>query len=229
MESRIQHLFLRQTSIGTIAFAFLSLLGVALAQPAQAAAKPEELDLEPLVVREPERREVKVDRIDTENFEIGIGGGLMNVQDFGSDFTTSIRLAYHITEGFFIEGQYGQTTLGETSFERLSGGASLLTDDQRDMRYYNVSLGYNLFPGESFVGRRWAFKGGLYLIGGVGSTDFAGDERFTINAGVGYRLVTTDWLALHVTVRDHMFESDLLGSNDLYHNIEFTGGLSVFF
>ena len=113
--------------------------------------------------------------------------------------------------------------------QRLSGGAALLTDDQRDLTYYNVSLGINLFPGESFLGSRWAFKGGLYLIGGVGSTDFAGDERFTINAGVGYRLIATDWLAFHVTVRDHFFQSDLLGAEDDYHNIEFTGALSLFF
>lgn len=227
MESRIQHIFLAIEKAS--AFAGIILLGLVLSVPATAATKPDELELEPLVVREPERREVKIDRIDSENFEIGVHGGLMNVQDFGSDIATSIRAAYHVTEGFFIEGQYGKTKLGETSFERLSGGASLLTDEQRKMRYYNVSVGYNLFPGESFIGRRWAFKGGLYLIGGVGSTDFAGDERFTINAGIGYRLVATDWLALHVTVRDHMFDSDLLGSKDTYHNIEFTGGLSLFF
>ena len=205
------------------------LLGLVLSLPVTAAGQPDELELEPLVVREPERREVKIDRIDRENFEFGVHGGIMSVQDFGSDLSTSFRVAYHVTEGFFIEGQYGKTTLGETSFERLSGGASLLTDEQRNMRFYNVSVGYNLFPGESFIGRRWAFKGGLYLIGGVGSTDFAGDERFTINAGLGYRLIATDWLALHVTVRDHMFDSDLLGSEDTYHNIEFTGGLSLFF
>jgi outer membrane beta-barrel protein len=205
------------------------LLGLVLSLPVTAAGQPDELELEPLVVREPERREVKIDRIDRENFEFGVHGGIMSVQDFGSDLSTSFRVAYHVTEGFFIEGQYGKTTLGETSFERLSGGASLLTDEQRNMRFYNVSVGYNLFPGESFIGRRWAFKGGLYLIGGVGSTDFAGDERFTINAGLGYRLIATDWLALHVTVRDHMFDSDLLGSEDSYHNIEFTGGLSLFF
>jgi outer membrane beta-barrel protein len=227
MESRIQHIFLAIKR--TYALAGLVLLGLVLSVPAAVAAKPDELELEPLVVREPERREVKIDRIDSENFEIGVHGGLMSVQDFGSDIATSVRAAYHVTESFFVEGQYGKTTLGETSFERLSGGASLLTDEQRKMRYYNVSLGYNLFPGESFIGRRWAFKGGLYLIGGVGSTDFAGDERFTINAGLGYRLVATDWLALHFTVRDHMFDSDLLGSKETYHNIEFTGGLSLFF
>ena len=227
MESRIQHIFLMIRR--TCASAGVLLFGLVLAVPALAATSPDELELEPLVVREPERREVKIDRIDSENFEFGVHGGIMNVQDFGSDITTSFRAAYHVTEGFFIEGQYGKTTLGETSFERLSGGASLLTDEQRKMRFYNISVGYNLFPGESFIGRRWAFKGGLYLIGGVGSTDFAGDERFTINAGLGYRLVATDWLALHVTVRDHMFDSDLLGSKDTYHNIEFTGGLSLFF
>jgi len=227
MESRIQHIFLATGRMS--ACAGVLLLGLVLSAPSAAAPKPDELELEPLVVREPERREVKIDRIDNENFEIGVHGGLMSVQDFGSDIATSVRAAYHVTEGFFIEGQYGKTKLGETSFERLSGGASLLTDEQRKMRYYNVSVGYNLFPGESFIGRRWAFKGGLYLIGGVGSTDFAGDERFTINAGLGYRLVATDWLALHVTVRDHMFDSDLLGSKETYHNIEFTGGLSLFF
>ena len=41
--------------------------------------------------------------------------------------------------------------------------------------------------------------------------------------------MATDWLALHVTVRDHMFDSDLLGSKDTYHKVEFTGGLSLFF
>ncbi len=231
MESRIQHIFLTRLRAlaGVGCFTWMAFAGLTAPVSAYGATSPDELALEPLVVREPERREVKIDRIDTENFEIGMHAGIMNVQDFGSDMVTSIRAAYHLTESFFIEGQYGTTTLGETSFERLSGGASLLTDDQRDMRFYNVSLGYNLFPGESFLGRRWAFKGGLYLIGGVGSTDFAGDERFTINAGVGYRLAATDWLALHVTVRNHMFDSDLLGSKDTYHNIEFTGGLSLFF
>lgn len=215
MESRIQ-------------FIFLSLVVWMLAAPvALAAPKPEELELEPLVVREPERREVNVDKLDHENFEIGGYYGLMNVDNFGSEAVYGAQVAYHVTEDFFIQGQYGTTELGETSFERLSGGSPLFLD--RDMTYYNVSVGYNIFPGESFIGRGWAFKGGLYVIAGVGSTDFADDERFTVNAGLGYRLVPTDWLALHVNVRDHMFESDLLGSDETYHNIEFSGGLTLFF
>jgi outer membrane beta-barrel protein len=211
-----------------IQFVFLSLMFWVLAAPgAMAATNPDELELEPLVVREPDRRQVDVDKLDTENWEFGAFGGLMNVDNFGTELVYGLRGAYHISESFFVEGEYGITELGSTSYEDLSGGTPLFVD--RDMTYYNVSLGWNIFPGESFVAGRWAFKGGLYVIGGVGSTDFAGDQRFTWNAGMGYRLIATDWLALHVNVRDHVFKSDLLGSDETYHNIEFTGALTLFF
>jgi len=214
MESRIQYLLL------------IALLSLASAVP---AATPADLDLEPLVVREPERRAVKVDAIDSENFEFGIYTGIINVEDFGSNTVTGIRAAFHVTEHLFVEGNYGRTTLDRTSFERLSGGAEILTDAQRDMTYYSASVGYNLLPGEAFVGRKRAFKGALYALAGVGSTEFAGDDRFTLNVGVGYRFIARDWLAFHVTVRDYIFDSDLLGSNETYHNLEFTGSMTLFF
>ncbi len=220
MESRFQRIFLTALMLAFFTTSFTTPVN---------AAEPEQLELEPLVVREPERREVDIDELDSEDFEIGAFGGIMNVEDFGSDTVTGVRFAYHVTEDFFVEGIYGQTTMGQTSFELLSGGAPLLTDDERDLTYYNVSLGWNVFPGEAFVGGRWAFKGSLYLVAGAGSTEFGGDDIFTISAGVGYRFIATDWLAFHVNVRDHFFESDLLGSMENKHNIEFSGGLTVFF
>ncbi len=219
MESRLQHIFLTM----------LLVLGTPGVFAASGSTDPDELELEPLVVRELARRKVEVNKLDQENFEIGVFGGLMSVEDFGSNPVVGARIAYHVTEDFFVEGQYGKTTLGQTSFERLSGGAQILTDDERDMTYYNVSVGYNIFPGESFLGRNLTFKGGLYVVAGVGSTSFGGDDRFTINAGVGYRLIATDWLAFHIDVRDHIFETDLLGTQETKHNIEFSGGLTFFF
>lgn len=225
MESRIQRIFLRLLRLTTL----VTVSAIAFISAANAATDPNELELEPLVVREPDRRQVDVDDLDSENWEFGVFGGVMNVEDFGSNSVVGARVAYHVTEDFFVEGTYGSTKLGETSFERLSGGAQLLTDDQRDMTYYNANIGWNLFPGESFVASRWAFKGGLYLSAGVGSTEFGGDDRFTINAGVGYRLIATDWLAFHVDVRDHVFDSELLGEEETLHNIEFSGGVTLFF
>jgi outer membrane beta-barrel protein len=216
MDSRIQ-LFLVAALMGS------------MSAPNAIAAQPKDLELEPLVVREPERREVKVDDIDSENFEIGAYGGILDVQDFGSNPVYGVRAAYHVTEDFFLEGLYGRSELGKTSFEKLSGNVELLTDGDRQFSYYNLSVGYNILPGEAFVGRKYAFRGGLYLIAGAGSSDFAGDQRFTISGGFGYRMAATDWLSLRIDVRDYVFESDLLGSNETLNNLEFTGGLTVFF
>jgi outer membrane beta-barrel protein len=176
-----------------------------------------------------ERRTLDVDKIDTEDFEVGVYGGILSVEDFGANAVIGARLAYHITPGVFIEAAYGQSTTTETSYERLSGGAPLLTDEERKLTYYNVSFGYDLFPGETFLGRNWAFNSALYVIGGVGNTTFAGDDRFTWNVGAGYRFLATDWLAIHFDVRDHVFEVDLLGDKKTTHNLETHTGITVFF
>jgi len=194
-----------------------------------AAAKPDDLDLAPLAIQEPERRAVAVDAIDSENFELGVFAGMMNVTDFGTNALTGVRGAFHVTEDLFIEGSYGTTRLDRTSFERLSGAAEILTDDQRDLNFYSASVGYNVLPGEAFFGKGRAFKGALYLIGGAGTTEFGGDDLFTLNFGFGYRLIARDWLALHLGVRDHVLESDVLGTEETYHNIEFSGAATVFF
>jgi outer membrane beta-barrel protein len=86
-----------------------------------------------------------------------------------------------------------------------------------------------LFPGEAFLGDGLAFNTALYVIGGAGITKFAGDNRFTLNFGVGYRFLATDWLAIHFDVRDHIFEIDLLGVNKTTHNLETHMGATVFF
>lgn len=221
MESRVQHIFL-----GRI---LCVLLFVAAFSSAVSAATPDDLDLEPLVVRETERREVKVNKLDSENFEFGAFAGLLNVEDFGTNFVYGVKATYHVSEALFVEANYAKSRLGQTSFELLSGGAQLLTDAQRDLSYYNMSVGYALFPGESFVGSKLAFKSNFYVVLGAGSTDFGGDQRFTVNGGLGYELYLTDWLALNVAARDHVFSTDLLGTRKTIHNIEFTGGISVFF
>jgi outer membrane beta-barrel protein len=133
------------------------------------------------------------------------------------------------TEDFFVEGSYGLSQAGETSFEILSGAPPLLSDDDRDYSYYNIVFGYNIFPGEAFIGSRTAFTSAFYLVAGAGSTEFGGDEQFTITAGFGYRLLLTDSFALHADFRDHIFDSDLLGVDKTTHNLEASLGLSLFF
>jgi len=209
---------------------FSILLIAALLGPMQATLAQEERPSSPQVIEpEVERRDINRARIDTENFELGGYAGIMSVEDFGTNAVYGARLAYHITESFFIEANYGMTTTDKTSFERLSGGAELLSDSERDLTYYNAVLGYNLFPGEVFLGGSRAMDSSLYLVAGAGSTDFGGDDEFTMVFGFGYRVLPTDSLAFHLNVRDDIFESDLLGQDDTYRNIEAILVLTFFF
>ncbi len=184
---------------------------------------------EPVIQPEVARREVRQSDINTENFELTGYAGFLSIEDFGTDTVYGLRLDYHITEDFFIQGSVGQSEAGTTSFERLGGGITLLTDDQRDYTFYTVAIGYNLLPGEAFVGRNTAFNTSLYIIAGAGNTTFAGDDRFTVVWGGGYSITATDWLAAHIDFRDHMFDIDVTGEDKTSHNFEVSLGLSFFF
>ena len=193
------------------------------------AAEPMASESEQVINPQVERRLINEPRIEAEDFEIGLFGGLLSVEDFGVNPVFGVRAAYHITEDFFVEAALGQAKTAKSSYERLSGAAELLTGDERRLSYYNFSLGYNLLPGEVFINARHAFNTALYIIAGIGSTHFAGDDRFTINMGTGYRFLATDWLALHADVRDHIFDVDLFGDNRRTNNIEITLGATLFF
>jgi len=186
-------------------------------------------DSEPVIKPELDRRDITEADIDSEDFEAGVFAGVMSIEDFGSNVVYGARVAYHISEDFFAEAAIGRTKADKTSYENLSGGAEILSDSQRKLTYYNISLGYNILPGEAFIGRGHAYNSALYVIAGIGNTDFADDNHFTVNLGAGYRFLLTDWIALHADFRDHIFESDLLGKDKTTHNLEATAGISFFF
>lgn len=193
-------------------------------------AEDENATAPPRVIEpEVERRRIKVPAIDNENVEIGVHAGALSIEDFGTNPVYGISAAYHVTEDFFFRAEVGRSKAGRTSFETLGGNVELLTDDERQFTYYNLALGYNFLPGEVFLGRGLAMTSAFYLIGGIGAVEFAGDKRFAVSFGGGYRVLPTDWLAIHVTVEDRVFDSDLLGENKLTNNLEANIGVTVFF
>jgi len=175
------------------------------------------------------RRDVERAQIDTENFEAGVFVGTISIEDFGSSFVYGGRLAYHFTEDVFAEASIGTSEAGKTSYEDLSGAAELLTDSEREYTYYDLAIGWNALPGEVFFGRDRAMPSSVYFTLGAGSTRFAGDDHFTVALGAGLRLLVTDWVALHLDVRDHMFDSDLLGDKKLTQNLQVGLGVTAFF
>jgi outer membrane beta-barrel protein len=185
---------------------------------------------EPSIV-EPQvnRREVKVPKIKAKDFEVGGYFGALSIQDFGTNSIYGVRAAYHVSEDIFLEGYVGRSKAGTTSLEDVFPNVSVVSDAGRHFTYYDIDLGYNVLPGEIFLGRGRAFNSQLYVTVGMGDVKFAEKDQFALNFGVGERLVITDWLALHIDVRDHIFETDLTGRTKNVNNIEATVGFTTFF
>ena len=155
-------------------------------------------------------------KIRSRNIEVGLNYGVLSIEDFGTHPAYGVTAAYHVTEDFFFQAEVGRSNAGQTSFETLTAASSCLPSSERRFTYYDLSLGYNFLPGEAFLGRGHAMTSAFYLIGGIGGIDFAGDTKFTVNFGAGYRVVPTDWLAVHITVQDRVFESEPAGHHQAH-------------
>src|ERR1700721_2070371 len=190
----------------------------------------EEPQGEPSIV-EPQvtRRVVKTPHIKAKDFELGGYYGALSIQDFGTNPIYGVRAAYHVSEDIFLEGFLARSKAGTTSLQDVFPNITVLSDAGRRFTYYDINLGYNVLPGEIFLGRGRAFNSQLYVTVGMGDVKFAQTDHFALNFGLGERLVITDWLALHLDVRDHIFETDLTGRTKNVDNIEATVGLTTFF
>lgn len=183
---------------------------------------------EPLYKPEVERKDVKLARIDTESLEIGYYAGSMTFEDFGTNSVQGVFLAFHVNEDVFLQGNYAETTIGKASSEVINN-SPMFTDKERDVTYYNVLLGYNLLPGEVYVGSKLAFDTDLYIVVGSGTTRFAGDDYATFVYGWGYRFLGADWLSIHLDVRNYSFTHYKFGYEKSVNNLETSIGLAIFF
>lgn len=230
MESRFGIFLLKSISVLTL-LGVLSGYSLLRADDAPYVDEAPYEDSEPIIKPELERRTINEADIDSEDFEAGVFVGVMSIEDFGSNVVYGARLAYHLTEDIFTEAAIGRTKTDKTHFKDSSGDTENLSDSERELSYYNISLGYNILPGEAFIDKGRAYNSALYVIAGIGNTDFADDNHFTVNVGAGYRLLLNDWIALRVDFRDHIFDSDLQGNgkDNTTHNLEATGSISFFF
>jgi outer membrane beta-barrel protein len=221
-----KHDFAFSLLIGALAAVLASVPLWARAQ--QQPAEKEQPGNEQVIVPQVDRREVKLPRMPSNDFEAGVFAGTYSTQNFGSSVVGGVRLGYHITEDFFVEGVLAQTTVSDESFRQILP-SGIFTSGKEKLSYYNLSAGYNVLPGEVFFGGKRAKASAMYLIAGVGSTKFDQQTRSTINFGLGVRVLLTDHAALQVDMRDHVFSLDLLGKRQSTNNLEMTGGVTFFF
>ena len=189
---------------------------------------PQQPSNEQVIQPQVDRREVKLPRYPSKDFEIGAYLGTYATQNFGSSLVSGVRLGYHISEDIFVQAVYAQTKVSDENYRQILPGG-LFAHPEETLKYYNLSAGYNILPGEVFLSRSIAKASGIYLIAGIGSTDFITQKKQTINFGLGMRVLFTDRFAVRVDIRDHVYSLDLLGENTSTNNVELTAGLSWFF
>jgi outer membrane beta-barrel protein len=188
--------------------------------PARAA----DATIEPEVVR----RDIRLPHLPNKDFDIGLFVGTYATQNFGSAPVVGLRAGYHLSEDFFVQGAFGRSRVSDEAFRQVLPGG-VFPQETETLSYLNLSLGWNLLPGEVFIGRGIAKATAFYLVGGIGSTHFFEQRRQTFVLGFGGRLLMSDRLSVQVDVRDHLFSLDLLGKRQSTQNIEATLGLSLSF
>jgi len=183
---------------------------------------------EQVVTPELDRRDVRVTHIPSNDFEAGLFTGVYNSENFGANAVGGVRLGYHITEDVFVEAVYGQSKVSDNTFRDILPGG-IFPAPSVTLRYYDLSAGYNIFPGEIFLGRKYARVSAFYVIAGLGVTKFNNTSHQTVNAGAGMRVFLANWVAVQADVRDHLYSVDLLGTKRDTNNLEATVGATFFF
>ena len=207
--------------------ALLSFLMVTASMLAASAARAADSLPEPVIPAQVDRRDVHIPKISANDVEIGAFVGILSVQNFGAKPSAGLRLGYHVTEDFFLEGTYGRSTVSDQSYRQL--GIPVFEKEDIPLSYYYLSVGCNLFPGEMFLGKDRALTSAVYLVGGVGNVNFNKENHTAFNFGIGIRVLPVDWFSVRFEMRDQMFTSDLLGKNELKHNFEMTLGAAAYF
>lgn len=206
------------------------LLFVLLASVAHSATAASLNDLSTKDVYQPQqqRRGVLLPAIDTEIFEAGVYTGVLNVEDFGGTYSTGANVTIHATEYVFLEGSAGRGTVTDEAFYRV--GLPLFgADRNRAMTYYSLSVGYNLFPGEIFLGKYFSFGSSAFLLAGVGNINFMDDDSFAKMLGMGLKFLPKDWIAIRLDTKAYQYDTSYFGYKKTSHNFEAGLGVSLFF
>ena len=146
--------------------------------------------------------------LDNEYFEFGVNLGVINVQDFTSEFGIGLQATFSASENFFLQFNFLQADIAESSFEAQIGQS--FSGSDRQYRHYDLLVGYNIFDGEIFLGNGKANLSSLYVVGGFGSNQFGGEEVFSSTLGLGYKIGLTRKINLHVNYRNYLYNSSLV-------------------
>lgn len=190
MDNRIKYIFLRLHRI------FLPLALVTGVATASAALAQDDSIAQPL------------ESANNEFFSLGISFGVLNVEDFTSEFVPSVSATFRASEDFFLQANFLRATISKSAYETTQ--SALFSGNDRQFTHYDLLFGYNLFQSEFYISAEETALANLYVVSGIGDTDFGGESSFTYTLGVGYEVSVSRNLGLYIDFRDYIYQSTLV-------------------
>ena len=198
----------------------------AIAGPQDTPAKPAAND--PVIQPEVTRQPVRLPRLPSNDFFVGLYGGSVSTQNFGSSGLRGLRLGYHLTEDVFLEASVGSSKVSDSAFRQVLPGG-IFTQPSVSLRTTSAAVGLNVISGEAFFGSQRAKAMQGYVLAGIGTTTLADQRHQTITLGLGWRLIVNDAFSVQTDLREHLYALDLLGQRQSTRNPELSLGLTVNF
>lgn len=147
--------------------------------------------------------------VDSEFLELGLNVGIVNIEDFPSEFTTGLNLTFRASEDYFLQlNLVSASDVALSSVEKAQG--SFDTGSDRDWLHYDMLVGFNFFQGEFFTANSNANLSTLYIVGGIGETEFGDESNFTYTYGMGYKVAFNRRFIVTVDIRDYLYKSSLI-------------------
>lgn len=174
-----------------------------------------------------ERREVKVTKIDTEDYEIGAFTGFANLDEEKALGVYGLRAGYLISEDWFVEATYlFQSGL---IYDQLRDAVDAQPQASLDYSSYDLAAAYNVLPGQFFVGSRYTIPVAAYLLAGYGETSLLGDSFATLRLAAGLKILPQDGWTLRIELGNRLLDRPGLVLGQYNNTLEGTLGFGVFF
>ena len=100
--------------------------------PLHAADLDEDLVSEPIIQPEIERMNFEESRINSDNIEIVAYTGIISIENFGVNPLFGAKVAYRVSDDFFINTELGLSKAGKALAESTTLGVNFLSDKNRE-------------------------------------------------------------------------------------------------
>lgn len=155
--------------------------------------------------------------IENTSMSLGIYTGLISYENFNTNYLVGLYFSYPFDEHVFVEAEFGMSGINDTEYRSI--GLALFSEEETDVQFYTVLVGYNLLPGEVYWSRDKTMISIFYVIAGVGSVSFDNNDYVSVQFGAGFKMELDKNKSIRFEARDRLFDTDILGTDKLTNNV----------